>query len=494
MSKIKLASTVILSRGSDENFEVYLALRAFELKFFGGYWVFPGGNLDPKIDYHEATDSTELVLMRCAVREIFEEINVLSSTLGPVFSEDEKSHLQKAIIESPEQWQKFLATHGDLFERIAPVFRVTTPSFVPVRFDTQFMHVRLAENETPQIDNYELIDGRFVKPLEAVQAWERGEMEIAPPVLFLLRLLAEHGLKSFRERAQESGNDLEKGKLHRVFFSPGIFMAPLTTPTLPPATTTNTIIIGTDKLFIVDPATPDNSEQLRLFAEMDALIEQGKAFEAILLTHHHADHVGAVNAVSQRYQLPVRAHRECYSRIESGFIVGEELKDGDRIDLGIAPDGTKDWHLSVMHTPGHAVDHLCFLESRYQAAIVGDMLSTISTILIDPPEGHMRTYLENLQRLADCGIKTLYPAHGPANRDGVALIKQFLEHRQDREKAIINALNVEAQDIDHLLPKIYDDVPEAVYPIASRSLLAGLIKLEEDKICEQDKNGWRLRQ
>ncbi len=493
MSKIKLASTVILSRGADKDPEVYLTLRASELKFFGGYWVFPGGNLSNKIDYHDENDSLDLALIRCAVREILEEIDILSSTLGRQFSKEEKLKLKGTLKDSPELWKTFLAEFGTQFDHINPVFRITTPPFIPIRFDTQFMHVRALDDEIPEIDNYELVDGRFMKPQAAIDAWESGDMEIAPPVLFLLRLLAEHGLSSFISHAQKATDDLNNGKLHRVFFSPGIFMAPLTTPTLPPATTTNTIIVGTDKLFIIDPATPDVSEQQRLFNEMDALIAEGKKFEAILLTHHHIDHVGAVNAVSQRYKLPVRAHEECYRRIEEGYIKGDALKDGDRIELGTAPDGSTDWHLNVVHTPGHAVDHLCYLESRYHAAIVGDMLSTISTILIDPPEGHMQTYLDNLQRLMTLPMKTLYPAHGPANRDGVALIKQFLKHRKVREQAVINALSHEAQSIDELLPLIYDDVPEAVYPVASRSLLAGLIKLEEDAICTQHEHGWQLK-
>jgi endoribonuclease LACTB2 len=492
MSRIKLASTVILSRGADDDPEVYLTLRAPELKFFGGYWVFPGGNLNKKVDYHKESESLDLALIRCAVREILEEIDVLSSTLGKDFSKDEKQKLKKALEEAPNDWQSFLADFGTDFTFINPVFRITTPPFIPIRFDTQFMHVRTLNDEVPEIDNYELVDGRFMKPQAAVDAWENGEMEIAPPVLFLLRLLTEHGLTNFIDHAQEATKHLDDGQLHRVFFSPGIFMAPLKTPTLPPATTTNTLIVGTDKLYIIDPATPDASEQQRLFNEMDSLLEEGKHFEAILLTHHHIDHVGAVNAVSQHYKLPVRAHEECYKRIETGYIKGEALKDGDRIELGTAPDNSEDWHLTIVHTPGHAVDHLCYLESRYHAAIVGDMLSTISTILIDPPEGHMQTYLDNLEKLLGFPMKTLYPAHGPANRDGHSLIRHFLKHRKDREQAIINALTNDEQTIDDLLPKIYDDVPEAVYPVASRSLLAGLIKLEEDQVSIQKNDSWKL--
>ncbi|MBT7953314.1 MAG: MBL fold metallo-hydrolase [Gammaproteobacteria bacterium] len=493
MSKIRFASTVILSRGADNDPEVFLTKRAPELKFFGGYWVFPGGNLNKNLDYLDENDSLDLALVRCAVREILEEIDILSSTLGKTFSKEEKQNLKTNLKDSPQKWTEFLAAFGADFDYVNPVFRITTPPFVPTRFDTQFMHVRLIGDETPEIDDYELVDGSFMKPQAAVDAWESGDMDIAPPVLFLLRILAEHSLSSFMSHAIEETRQLDNGRLHRVYFSPGIFMAPLLTPTLPPATTTNTLIVGTKKLFIIDPATPDESEQARLFEKMDAMIGEGSTFEAILLTHHHIDHVGAVNAVSQRYQIPVRAHEECYKRIESGYIKGQPLQDGDQIDLGIALDGSSDWHLTVVHTPGHAVDHLCYLDSRYHAAIVGDMLSTISTILIDPPEGHMQTYLDSLHKLLTYPIKTLYPAHGPANRDGAALIRQYLQHRKEREKAVIDALTSEAQSIDELLPKIYDDVPEAVYPVASRSLLAGLIKLEEEAICKKSQQGWLLK-
>ena len=213
---------------------------------------------------------------------------------------------------------------------------------------------------------------------------------------------------------------------------------------------------------------------------MDELIGEGRTFEAILLTHHHIDHVGAVNAVSRRYRLPVRAHKETYRRVDGDYITGEPLADGDRLELGTAPDGSSDWHLKVVHTPGHAVDHLCYIDSRYHAAIAGDMLSTISTIIIDPPEGHMRTYLNSLNRLLEIPVKTLYPAHGLPHQDGHSLIRRFLKHRQKREDAIKSALAGDPRSIDELLPDAYADVSADVYPVASRSLLAGLIKLEED--------------
>jgi len=458
MKKIKYAATVILSRGPDHDPEVYLARRAPEIRFFGDYWVFPGGNLD-KVDYADDDGDLDSAFRRCAVREASEEINI---TIQP--------------------------------RDLVPVFRITTPPFAPVLFDTLFMHARASDNETPQIDNHELVEGQFVRPSEVLDAWRQGEIKIAPPVLYLLEMLAVSGLAGFFDLAREANDRLEQGHLHPVYFSPGIFMAPLSTHTIPPATTTNTMIVGTEKLYIVDPATADESEQQRLCNKLDALVAEGKRLQGILLTHHHFDHVGAVNVVSQRYGIPVHAHELCYPLIPDGYLKGKSLVDGDILDLGTAPDGSDNWHLQVMHTPGHAVDHLCFLESRYQAAIVGDMLSTVSTILINPPEGHMRTYLDSLERLLNTPMRTLYPAHGPAHRDGAELIRYFIKHRHDREVAIIESLHQTPQSTNDILPKIYDDVPESVYPIAVRSLLASLIKLEEDGVCEQSDAGWRLCQ
>ena len=491
MSRIRLAAAVILTRGPDDNPEVFLARRAPELKFFGGYWVFPGGNVN-KVDYHGEDEPGEQVLKRCAIREMLEETNILCATLGKEFSPEQKQALKRQIKEAPEQWRQFLSQSDSDLELVAPLFRITTPSFVPIRFDTQFMHVRAWNGEMPGIDEYELVDGRFVRPQEVVEAWDRGEMDIAPPVLFLLRLMAAGSLETFLAGASLETERLAQGGLHPVYFSPGVFVAPLSTPTLPPATTTNTLIAGTDRLYIIDPATPDQAEQRRLFNKMDELIGEGRKFEAILLTHHHVDHVGAVNAVSRRYRLPVRAHEETYRRVDGGYVRGEPLTDGDCLELGTAPDGTRGWHLKAVHTPGHAVDHLCFIDSRYHAAIAGDMLSTVSTIIIDPPEGHMRTYLDSLNRLLDMPVKALYPAHGLPHRDGHGLIRHFLKHRQKREDAIKSALRDAPRSIDQLLPDAYADVSEDVYPIASRSLLAGLIKLEEDGFCRRQGADWLL--
>ena len=495
MTKFRSASSIMLTRGSGSDLEIYLVRRSPQLRFMGGYWAFPGGTVC-KEDYAEEDEQQEdRALSNCGLRELFEETGVLPDAFADRLDDGEKQDLRRRLLnhEIPAQWRELVHSVDGAQQGLLPVCRITTPAFSPVRYRTSFLHTSLPDGQVPHVETGELVEGRFMTPGAAVQEWERGELRLAPPNLLLLRMLAVHGMPGFLQQARLQMDQYENGALLPVYFTPGILLVPQPTPTLPPATTTNTLIVGRDKLYLVEPATYEEQEQQRLFDMMDGLSAQGRRFEAILLTHYHEDHVGAVSAVSQRYQLPVRAHPGTYDRIPPGYLRGAPLCEGDCIDLGTAPDGSGDWHLDVIATPGHAPDHLCYLESRYHSAIVGDMLSTVSTILIDPPEGHMRTYLHSLERLQEYPIRTLYPSHGPVHMNGGKLIGKFLKHRQEREQKLIQALSGESRSIDKLLPEAYDDIDRDFYPVAARSLLAGLIKLQEDGVCERSDDGWRLK-
>jgi glyoxylase-like metal-dependent hydrolase (beta-lactamase superfamily II) len=211
-----------------------------------------------------------------------------------------------------------------------------------------------------------------------------------------------------------------------------------------------------------------------------ALPRVGGHLEWILVTHHHPDHVGGVVALSREFDLEVRGHPLTLARLEPGFRAGAPIDDGMKLPLGRSPDGQSGWELLALHTPGHDRGHLCFRESRYGAMLVGDMLSTISTIIIDPPEGHLATYLQSLERLAQSPMTTLYPAHGPAMRDGQRLVKQYLRHRRQREASLVQALQQGGGSLDELVPKVYWDADARMHGFAARSLLAGLQKLQEE--------------
>ena len=489
----RFASSLIITRGKQDTLEVFLAQRNPELRFMGGYWAFPGGTVIPE-DHDARTGSLDLAFTRCAIRELFEETGILTGNAGQYLNNRQRAELRKDLLNNSAvaDWVKVMNDANPDLDRFCHICELTTPSFAPVVYNTRFFHIPVNEGDEPELIHGELVDSNFFSPAAAISKWEQGELFIAPPVVFLLKLMLDLGFSKFLKHADSYTRQFLQGKLHPVYFVPGIFMAPLKTPTLPPATTTNTLIIGHEKLFIVEPATPYEDEQQKLFAKIDEFLGAGKKFEAILLTHYHADHVGAVTATSRKYKLPVRAHVLTYDRIPGGYIKGKPLADGDRIELGFSPDGKPDWYLEVLHTPGHADDHICYLESRYRSIIAGDMLSTVSTILIDPPEGHMQTYLRSLKRLQEYPIKTLFPSHGPVHQEGSELISYFLAHRKERENRIVSNLKSSVQSIDDLLPQVYDDVDESTYPIAARSLLAGLIKLQEEGICQKHENGWSL--
>ncbi len=210
-----------------------------------------------------------------------------------------------------------------------------------------------------------------------------------------------------------------------------------------------------------------------------------------MLTHHHSDHVGALAECQRRYDLPILAHPKTAEKLP-GFQFSQLLEHGEELDLGKTPDGKLDWKLKVYHTPGHASGHLAFQEDRYGGVIAGDLISTVSTIVISPPEGHMATYLRSLEFLESVTDGTIYPGHGPAVRTGKEVLQYFIKHRLEREKKLLRTLSSEPQSLSYLVKKVYDDVDSSIWPLAEHSLQAHLIKLIEEGKSEQRGDGYQV--
>ncbi len=490
MTQPRMSAAMIVRRGSGDDAEILLVRRAASMRFFGGYWAFPGGAVEPLDRSFDPSDRRRATAC-CAVRELLEEAGLVARGLDIEVAAGRALVARLKEADGAVRWRALLEASPAALAAVRPVCAITTPLFSPIRFATDFVEVDVDEHQIPMFDPGEVEHGEFVKPREAVARWQRGEWLIAPPALLLLELMATHGVEAYQPVAAALARGFEAGEFHPARFSPGIFVAPLPSPTLPPATTTNCYIVGRDTLYVIDPAALDAPTRDRLRREIATRIAQGARFAAVLLTHHHRDHVGAAALLSREFGAPLRAHELTYSRLpDTDYVRGAPLRDGDRLPLGVAPDGSADWHLEVLHTPGHARDHLCYIDSRYRAAVVGDMLSTVSTIVIDPPEGHMATYLTSLERLLAVPMTTLYPAHGTPFRDGHTLIRHYLGHRRQREGRIRDALTDAPQTIEALLPQAYGDVTPDAHAPALRSLLAGLQKLEEEGAARSSAAGW----
>ena len=491
----RLSSAVLLRRKKNLRDQVFLVERNQSLRFFGGYHAFPGGVVSPD-ELARVGGDRDRAVWRCALRELFEETGVLSAPGRTHLVDEERTQLRQALLRAErhdtlvESWEEWaLPIDESPFRSLG---WMTTPAFAPLRYETLFLDLELPEGEEASIVHGELVGGRFWEAGEALQAWRQGEIRIVPPVLLILELMDAGGVEDLDRHFGEELVRLDAGALHPVRFTPGIFTAPLCTPTLPPATTTNTLLVGEDRIYIVDPGTHEETEQDLLFDKLQDLLQEGKRLEGILLTHSHNDHVGAARRTAETFTLPILAHEISLSEITLEGLAQRPLSHGDRLQLGRAPDGSEGWHLEVIHTPGHHPGHLCFQESRYDALIAGDMVSTVSTIVIDPPEGHLSTYLASLEALLARPRGTLYPAHGPAARDSHAILRHYLAHRAEREEALILSLSEAPRTIEEVVPEVYSDVDPALHGIARRSLLAGLHKLEEEGLAVRDEDRWRL--
>ena len=491
------AVSVVLCKSSDSS-QVYLVERNPRLRFFGGYFAFPGGTLDDDDPSIPATNVSALSDERvpyilAAAREVFEETGILLTCGDNAIQPERRREYRDALLTGQISFRDILLQAGHVVDLTDFHFicHLLTPEFAPVRYDTQFYWAEIPPGQDPEIIPGELVDGGYYDASAALTEWRHGRMQVVPPVTFMLNEFAASSVAAGMVNVVKEAEEYRAGALHQIYFTPGVQMLPLKTRTLFPASHTNAYLVGEADMLLIDPAPADDDEQERLWRFLDKRISEGKKLSAILLTHHHADHVGAVSACQRRYKLPLLGHKLTADYLPD-LAFDRYLEDGDVLPLGQSPDGQPDWTLKVYHTPGHASGHLAFQESRYGAVIAGDMISTLSTIVINPPDGHMATYMHSLHRLLEITTGTIYPSHGPAVATGRALLQHFIDHRNEREKKLLAALSHKAQRADELVREVYDDVDATIWRLAERSLEAGLIKLIEEGRCVQTSHGYCL--
>jgi glyoxylase-like metal-dependent hydrolase (beta-lactamase superfamily II) len=149
--------------------------------------------------------------------------------------------------------------------------------------------------------------------------------------------------------------------------------------------------------------------------------------------------------------------------------------------------------LRVIHAPGHASNQVCYLLEREKLLFTGDHVMQGSTVVINPPDGDMRVYLESLRQLQGEDIAWFAPGHGFLMDKTQEVLERLLIHRLARENKVLNAVrDAGPATLDALLPAVYDDVQARLYPVASRSLLAHLIKLKLEGRVQETGAQWRL--
>ena len=271
--------------------------------------------------------------------------------------------------------------------------------------------------------------------------------------------------------------------------TPGIEVVPVRTPTVPPATHTNTYVVGDGLLTVIDPASPWDDEQTRLAEHLEDRRAAGERVERIVLTHHHHDHVGGVEALRAALggDVPVLAHPVTADLIARRVKVDAFLEHGDRLVCG----GRL---LDVHHTPGHAPGHLIFFDHASGALIAGDMVAGVGTIAIDPREGDLGDYLASLQAMRVLDPSVLLPAHGPPLTAPDAVLAMYIAHRHGRTDQIRQALDrLGEQRPADLVPVIYPDLPARVAPLAALQITTHLNWLVVHGLARERDGQWALQ-
>jgi len=478
------AAIILLRQDTDAaNPEVFWVKRSDKLAFLGGFHAFPGGQIDAsdaEVEVKNSPNPQTSTMISGAARELFEELGVLVVRGGETLTKGQRVSLLDDLESGRMSWPALLQ-HYELFldaNDFTYVGRWVTPPFNARRFDTWFFLVNCPPKQEPNVIAGELASGEWLPANKAYERWATDQVVAVPPTLHALRMLANGIAPDLVERflSIEQAHGIPE---RRITFRPNYLCFPVRTPTRPPATHTCCYIVHNSKeMLIFDPGSPYEDEQQALAECVDDMISEGRQVREIILTHLHPDHVGGVNALKSHLggAVSVGAHAQTAAALED-IQVDHLIEDNEVITL----EGAPQIRLRALHTPGHALGHLCFHDDARGVLMTGDNIVGVGSVLIDPPQGNMRDYLRSLERMRSLpGLSILLGGHGPAVATPYQKIDEYISHRLEREQNILSAVRAGATTPKEIVERVYTDVSPKAYGMAERAVLAHLEKLRDD--------------
>lgn len=232
---------------------------------------------------------------------------------------------------------------------------------------------------------------------------------------------------------------------------------------------TNTYLLGDEEIAVLDPgpAIPEHIE---------AILAAGAGrIRWIVCTHTHPDHSPAWQAVAEATGAEVLGASPADDMFQDEtFKPAREMQHDDVLS-------TPEFTLRSVHTPGHVSNHFCFFLEEENMLFAGDHIMNGSTVVIVPPSGDMKAYIESLQLLLRYSLKFIAPGHGEVMEDSHAVVEWLVNHRLKRERKVIDCLQAQGRStLDVLVTSVYDDVDVSLHPMAKLSLTAHLIKLGQE--------------
>ena len=534
------AATVMLLRDTDDGLEVLMTRRSDKASFAPGAYVFPGGGIDetdalarPIATRRRTQSRVQLTQAIAAVRETFEELGVLLAmhedgrpvTAAEVAAMDRISPPAASFLDQCLARSLRLAT-----DQVYTFAHWITDRDLPRRFDVPFLVARMPEGQLPVADDTEQFEPVWVRPADALARHAKGRFFMIFPTLRTLKRLAvfstvesvlsicaqEKPLWTSCPRAGLLEGEEARYMEHEAPFGELALVCPdgqvahlldwqrqepvpllgnvqrLTAPNASPMTGpgTNSYVVGeaSTGYIVIDPGPADFDHVGRLWRAT------GGDIRMIVCTHSHADHSpGALPLQALcAHKPPILGLPSApTARPPARFTPDRAVADGERLILhgrlpaagGEAPADVRHT-LRVIHTPGHAANHICLLLEEDGLLFSGDHVLNGSTTVVDPPDGNMTEYLDSLDLLdeacAEGNVEFILPAHGYVLGEARAAIARLKAHRLQRESKIARAM----RKLPHGTPEewvaiAYDDVPQQMWPVAARSLAAHVERIRE---------------
>jgi glyoxylase-like metal-dependent hydrolase (beta-lactamase superfamily II) len=240
---------------------------------------------------------------------------------------------------------------------------------------------------------------------------------------------------------------------------------------------TNTYLVGTGRERILLDTGQGVDAYLPV---LDAALERaGCRIQEIVLTHGHPDHIGGAAPLIERHG-PLRVSKRPHAGFDAPWSFEiTPLDDGDVVE-------TEGARLRALHTPGHAEDHLCFVLEEEGSLFSGDNVLGVGTTVIPARGGDLLDYLHSLERLLGEAPGAIYPAHGPKIPDGRAKLREYIAHRLERERQIVDALEAGLHAIPAIVARVYAAYPVALHAAAGSSVASHLLKLEREGRVRRD--------
>ncbi|RYH09841.1 MBL fold metallo-hydrolase [Tropicimonas sp. IMCC6043] len=264
----------------------------------------------------------------------------------------------------------------------------------------------------------------------------------------------------------------------------------LTAPNPSPMTFrgTNTYILGSGDVAVIDPGPDDPAHLAAILAALDP----GERVSHIFVTHSHLDHSPLARRLRERTGAPVLAfgtHEDGRRPVMQRLAAEGTIGGGEGIDHAFAPDrrladresvAGDGWQIEALWTPGHIANHMCFAWNG--ALFTGDHVMGWASSLISPPDGDLTAFLDSCARLATREDRVFYPGHGDPVPDPTSRLAWLIDHRRERERQILDELARGPATIGTLAARIYTDTPSRLRSAAERNILAHIIDLEEKNV------------